>query len=178
MSAPDQAKVSSPLVSFCAELEAEPEEPPVVVVERISPLASLTMVVMEPSALNVWLVVVVEEEELSLPEAEEPEAVPLEEDVPNRLLIALLPLRFEMEEDIGTPRLSDGLKNSRYCRTGEKEMSIFIHQVRPAETLEAEDGLRVNGPRYGPASRCGARSGAWPARFSGPASKLRRQSCA
>lgn len=102
--APYQAKVSSTLVSFCAESEAEPEEPPVVVLERMSPLASLTMVVMDPSALNVWLVVVEEEEEeeelLPLPEAEEPEAVLEEEDVPNRLLTALLPLRFEMEEDI------------------------------------------------------------------------------
>lgn len=94
--------MSSTLVSFCAESEAEPEEPPVVVLERMSPLASLTMVVMDPSALNVWLVVVEEEEEeeLLLPEAEEPEAVLEEEDVPNRLLTALLPLRFEMEEDI------------------------------------------------------------------------------
>lgn len=104
LSAPYQAKVSSTLVSFCAESEAEPEEPPVVVLERMSPLASLTMVVMDPSALNVWLVVVEEEEEeeelLLLPEAEEPEAVLEEEDVPNRLLTALLPLRFEMEEDI------------------------------------------------------------------------------
>lgn len=118
--------MSSPLVSFCAELEAEPEEPPVVVVERISPLASLTMVVMEPSALNVWLVVVVEEEELSLPEAEEPEAVPLEEDVPNRLLTALLPLRFEMEEDIGTPRLSDGLKKlAVLSNRGERDVNLY-----------------------------------------------------
>lgn len=46
----DQAKVSSTLVSFSAELE--PEDPPVVVLERMSPLASLTMVVMDPSALK------------------------------------------------------------------------------------------------------------------------------
>lgn len=78
-----------------------------VVSDRISPAASLTMVVMDPSALNVWLVVVVEEEEeeLLLPEAEEPEDVLLEEDVPNRLLTALLPLRLEMEEDMRMPRL-------------------------------------------------------------------------
>lgn len=100
----DQAYVSRPLVSFCAESEAEPEEPPVVVSDRMSPLASLTMVVMDPSALKVWLVVVVEEEELLLPDAEEPEAellLPVE-DVPNRLLTAL-PLRLEMEEDMRMP---------------------------------------------------------------------------
>lgn len=107
--------MSSPLVSFCAELEPEPEpeDPPVVVSERISPLASLTMVVMDPSALNVWLVVVVEEEEeLPLPEVEEPEEEEDEEDVPSRLLTALLPLRFEMEEDMRMSCLSDDLKTS------------------------------------------------------------------
>lgn len=110
--------MSRPLVSFCAELEPEPDEAPVVVSERMSPLASLTMVVMDPSALNVWLVVVVDDEDEELPEAEEPEAELLDEDeVPNRLLTALLPLRFEMEEDMKMSRLSDGLKNSRYCRT-------------------------------------------------------------
>lgn len=75
-----------------------------VVSDRISPAASLTMVVMDPSALKVWLVVVVEEEEL-LPDAEELEDVLPEDDVPNRLLTALLPLRFEMEEDMRMPRL-------------------------------------------------------------------------
>lgn len=97
----DQAKVSSTLVSFCAELE--PEDPPVVVLERMSPLASLTMVVMDPSALKSCVVVVEEEEEL-LPEAEEPadaleEDAEEEEDVPSRLLAVLL-FRLEMEEDM------------------------------------------------------------------------------
>ena len=95
--------MSSTLVSSCAESVDEPEDPPVVVLERMSPLASLTMVVMDPSALNVWLVVVVEEEEeeLLLPEEEVAEAVlEEEEDVPKRLLTALLPLRLEMEEDM------------------------------------------------------------------------------
>lgn len=75
-----------------------------VVSDRMSPLASLTMVVMDPSALNVWLVVVVEDEEL-LPEADEPEEVLPEEEVPKRLLTALLPLRLEMEEDMTMSRL-------------------------------------------------------------------------
>lgn len=97
----DQAKVSSTLVSFCAELE--PEDPPVVVLERMSPLASLTMVVMDPSALKSCVVVVEEEEELLL-EAEEPadaleEDAEEEEDVPSRLLAVLL-FRLEMEEDM------------------------------------------------------------------------------
>lgn len=88
------------MVSFCAELE--PEDPPVVVLERMSPLASLTMVVMDPSALKSCVVVVEEEEEL-LPEAEEPadalEEDAEEEDVPSRLLAVLL-FRLEMEEDM------------------------------------------------------------------------------
>lgn len=86
------------MVSLSAE--SEPEDPPVVVSERMSPLASLTMVVMDPSALKRWLVVVEEEdEEELLPEDEELEDVLSEEDVPNRLLTLLL-LRSEMEEDM------------------------------------------------------------------------------
>ncbi|MGG6429667.1 hypothetical protein ACQ5TV_06750 [Acetobacter ghanensis] len=52
--------------------------------------------------MNTWLVVVEEEEEeeLLLPEVEELDEELVEEDVPNRLLTALLPLRLEMEEDI------------------------------------------------------------------------------
>lgn len=74
--------------------------------DRMSPLASLTMVVMDPSALKTWLVVVVEEDEELLPEAEEPEVeLLLEEDVPNRLLTALLPVRLEMEEDMRMPHI-------------------------------------------------------------------------
>ena len=97
----DQAKVSSPLVSFCAELEAEPEDPPVVVWERMSPLASLTMVVMDPSALKSCVVVVEddEDEEELPPDADELADVE-EEEVPNRLLTALLPLRLVREEDM------------------------------------------------------------------------------
>lgn len=91
----DQAKVSSTLVSFSAELE--PEDPPVVVLDRMSPLASLTMVVMEPSALKSCVVVVEEEEELEPEDVLEEDAA--EEDVPSRLLAALL-FRLEMEEDI------------------------------------------------------------------------------
>lgn len=73
-----------------------------VVSDRMSPLAFFTMVVMEPSLLNTWLVVVEEEEEEEplLPEVEELDEELVEEDVPNRLLTALLPLRLEMEEDI------------------------------------------------------------------------------
>lgn len=73
-----------------------------VVSDRMSPLAFFTMVVMDPSLLNTWLVVVEEEEdeEPLLPEVEELDEELVEEDVPNRLLTALLPLRLEMEEDI------------------------------------------------------------------------------
>lgn len=98
----DQAKVSSTLVSFSAELEAEPEDPPVVVLERMSPLASLTMVVMDPSALKTCVVVVEddEDEEELPPDADELADVEEEEEVPNRLLTALLPLRLVREEDM------------------------------------------------------------------------------
>lgn len=93
------------MVSFSAELEAEPEDPPVVVLERMSPLASLTMVVMDPSALKTCVVVVEddEDEEELPPDADEladVEEEEEEEEVPNRLLTALLPLRLVREEDM------------------------------------------------------------------------------
>ena len=67
------------------------------VVDSTLPDASLTVMVMEPSALNVSVVVVVEEDEL-LPEElpEDEELLVLAEDVPKRLVIPLV----EREEDI------------------------------------------------------------------------------
>lgn len=62
------------------------------------PDASLTVMVMEPSALNVSVVVVVEDEDELLPEElpEDEELLVLAEDVPKRLVIPLV----EREEDI------------------------------------------------------------------------------
>lgn len=68
--------------------------PPVVVLDSTLPDASLTVMVMEPSALNVSVVVVVEEDEL--PPEELPDVLLLAEDVPKRLVIPLV----EREEDI------------------------------------------------------------------------------
>ena len=62
------------------------------------PDASLTVMVMEPSALNVSVVVVVEDEDELRPEElpEDEELLVLAEDVPKRLVIPLV----EREEDI------------------------------------------------------------------------------
>ena len=69
--------------------------PPVVVLDSTLPDASLTVMVMEPSALNVSVVVVVVEDEL--PPEELPDVLLLlAEDVPKRLVIPLV----EREEDI------------------------------------------------------------------------------
>ena len=69
--------------------------PPVVVLDSTLPDASLTVMVMEPSALNVSVVVVVDEDEL--PPEELPDVLLLlAEDVPKRLVIPLV----EREEDI------------------------------------------------------------------------------
>lgn len=68
------------------------------VVDSTLPDASLTVMVMEPSALNVSVVVVVEDEDELLPEElpEDEELLVLAEDVPKRLVIPLV----EREEDI------------------------------------------------------------------------------
>lgn len=72
--------------------------PPLVVSEIMSPLESLTMVVIDPSLLKTSLVVVLEDELVPDEEDEDDELLP-DEDVSSRLAREPLPI-FETETDI------------------------------------------------------------------------------
>lgn len=102
----DQARVSIPVRSFAAVLVFPdvPLDDPVVVSDTILPLESFTTMVMDPSALKISLVVVLDEDELE-PDPEEDDELPVD-DVPNRLATELLPTP-DREEDIPIPFAQD-----------------------------------------------------------------------
>lgn len=92
---------ASPCVPDCAPVPPCEEAefvPPLVVSEIMSPLESLTMVVIDPSLLKTSLVVVLEDELVPDEEDEDDELLP-DEDVSSRLAREPLPI-FETETDI------------------------------------------------------------------------------
>lgn len=93
--------------------------------ETTLPLASLTIVVIDPSLLKTWLVVVAEEEELLSDVDELEESELLEAEVPKRLVTAELPPRLEIEEDICVSCMACLIERIIF-HTPERRMSIFI----------------------------------------------------